>query len=183
MRRTLLLAAGLIVGPGFAAPAPLAGQGPRWQVDIGAVAIRLPAWLSADSLRASLSYEPDTGTAIAGFLADLNGDGTPDSVFRVAAAICGTNCQYALVDGQTHRSLGTVGGSVIVVRPPLLNGYPTIGTYGHSSAEAGYWSTWVFDGAAYVTVETVHVEGASQTRLFESLRDIPGWPPPPRGPR
>jgi len=66
----------------------------------------------------------------------------------------------------------------VVVRPPVINGYPVIQVYGHSSAEAGFWSTLVFDGGAYVAVATVYVEGLSQTRLFETLRGLPYWPAP-----
>jgi len=154
-------------------------QGPEWQFSHQSAApIRVPSWLPADSLRAALSYDVDSTEAIAGFLADLNRDGIQDYVFRFSRAVCGTNCEYALVDGRTHRALGTVGGTVVVARPPVINGYPIIQAYGHSSAEAGYWSTLVFDGRAYVAVATMYVEGPSQTRLFDTLRGMPYWPTP-----
>ena len=99
-----------------------------------------------------------------------------DAAFVPLAAYaqsCGTNCQYPLVDGRTHRALGTVGGSVVVVRAQVINGYPVIQVYGHGSAEARHWSTLVCDGAAYVAVGTVYLEGLSQARLFETLRHVP----------
>ena len=65
----------------------------------------------------------------------------------------------------------------MVVRAPVINGYPVIQAYGHkASAEDGYWSTLVFDGRAYVAVATMYVEGLSRTRLFDVLRDVPYWP-------
>ena len=156
-------------------------QGPEWQFGYqSAVPIRVPSWLPVDSLRAALGYDIDATEAIAGFLADLNRDGVQDYVFRFSRSVCGTNCEYALVDGRTHRALGRAGGTVVVVRPTVINGYPVIEAYGHSSVDAGYWSTMVFDGRAYVAVASVYVEGISQTRLFESLRGIPSWPARPR---
>jgi hypothetical protein len=153
-----------------------ASQGSDWRFSYSSAApITLPVWIRADSLRAALSYE--AGESVAGFLADLNGDGTDDYVFRFSRATCGTNCEYLLVDGRTRRRLGTVGGSVVVIHSPGINGYPTVHSYGHSSADAGYWSTSVYDGQAYVTVSSVFVEGTSRTWLFESLEKIPYWPP------
>ena len=173
---SILLGATLVVG-GRATVA--VAQGPEWQFSFQSAApIRIPGWLSADSLRAALSYDVDSTEAVAGFLADLNRDGIQDYVIRFSRTACGTNCEYALIDGRIHRNLGTVGGSVVVVRPLLINKYPVIEVYGHSSADAGYWSTLVFDGRAYVAVGTVYVDGVSQTRLFESLRGVPHWPAP-----
>jgi hypothetical protein len=154
-------------------------QSPEWQFGYqSATPIRVPGWLRADSLRSALSYDGDSSEAIAGFLADLNRDGIQDYVFRFSRAVCGTNCEYALVDGRTHRTLGKLGGTVVIVRPQVINGYPVIQTYGHSSVDSGYWSTAVFDGSAYVAVASVYVEGISQTRLFDSLKDIRSWPVP-----
>lgn len=165
---------------GLLIPATVAvAQSPEWQFSYqSAVPIRVPAWLRADSLRAVLSYDVDSTEAVAGFQADLNRDGIQDYVFRFSRTGCGTNCEYALVDGRTHRTLGRVGGTVLVVRRTVINGYPVIEGYGHSSVDSGYWSTLVFDGRAYVAVASVYVEGVSQTRLFESLKGIPHWPAP-----
>ena len=156
-------------------------QSPEWQFSFeSATPIRVPTWLRNDSLRSAMSYDIDSTEAIAGFLADLNRDGVQDYIFRHSRTGCGTNCEYTLVDGRTNRTLGTVGGTVMVVRPQVINGYPVIQNYGHSSADSGYWSTLVFDGRAYVGVSTVYVEGPSQERLFETLRGIPHWPAAPR---
>jgi hypothetical protein len=159
-----------------------AGQGAEWKFSFqSATPIALPPWLSRDSVRAALGYDQNPDEVVAGFLADLNRDGADDYVLRYSRAACGTNCEYALLDGRTHRSLGIAGGSVVVVRATRINGYPVIQGYGHSSADAGYWSTSVFDGQRYVSVSSVYVEGVSQMSLFDTLKDIPSWPP--AGPR
>lgn len=158
-----------------------ASQGPEWQFNLqSATPVELPSWMSRDSLRAALYYERESPAPVAGFLADLNQDGTPDYVFRVSLDSCGSNCEYVLVDGLTHETLGRVGGSIVYVRPPVINGYPTVQSYSHGSADSGHWSTSVFDGASYVFVSGVEVEGESLRRLFETLREIPYWPQPAR---
>ena len=154
-------------------------QGREWRFGYqSATPIRVPDWLRVDSLRAVLSYDVDSTEAIAGFLADLNRDGVEDYVFRFSRTGCGTNCEYALVDGRTHRTIGRVGGSVVFVGPVVINGYPVIRGYGHSSVDAGEWSTAVFNGQTYEFVGSVFVEGSSQARLFRSLEHVPFWPPP-----
>jgi hypothetical protein len=174
VRRWASLLLGVATSPGLGPT--LAGRGVEWQFAFwSATPISLPPWLRVDSLRAALSYTPHE--AVAGFVADLNHDGTADYVLRFSRAVCGSNCEYAVVDGRTRRSLGTVGGSVLVVRPPMINGYPVIQAYGHSSAEAGYWSTAVYDGREYVSIGTVYVEGGSQSRLLDALKNTPVWPP------
>jgi hypothetical protein len=176
------LVALLLVGLGASAGAltTVAAQGPEWRFNVRSAApIELPPWLDRDSLGASLGYEY-TPEVVAGFLADLNHDGTEDYVFRFSLDVCGTNCQYMLVDGASHQTLGMVGGSVVVVRLPIINGYPVIHSYGHSSADAGIWSTSVFDGEGYVFVGGVYLDGELLDRHFESLREIPYWPPPNR---
>ncbi len=175
------LVALLLLGPVFTGGAmtTLAAQGPEWQFTAqSATPLELPPWLPRDSLRAALSYYEDSPAVVAGFLADLNHDGTQDYVFRASLDVCGTNCEYVLVDGESHRTLGRVGGSVVFVRLPMINDYPVIQTYGHSSADAGSWSTSVFDGQRYVFVGSVSLEGVSLRRHFETLREIPFWPPP-----
>lgn len=160
-------------------PMPLSAQGQEWQFSAqSAGPLELPDWLSRDSLRAALSFDEESPEVIGGFLADINQDGTQDYVFRFSIDTCGSNCQYSLVDGHTHQRLGTVGGSVLVVRLPVINGYPVIQSYGHSSADAGYWSTSVFDGRSYVSVSSIYLEGESLKWLFDTLREIPYWPPP-----
>jgi hypothetical protein len=173
--RAALLASSLTFGCASTA----AGQGVEWQFGFqSATPIALPAWLPRDSVRSALGYDEAPDDVVSGFLADLDRDGTDDYVLRSSRALCGSNCEYALVDGRTHRSLGTVGGSVIVVRATRINGFPVIQSYGHSSAEAGYWNTSVFDGRMYTNVSSVYVEGASQVHLFDTLKDVPWWPPP-----
>lgn len=175
-RRAALL---LLASVWFPGATTLAAQGSEWRFSAQSAApITLPSWLASDSLRTALSYNQEPAGAVAGFLADLNLDGTFDYVLRASLEVCGSNCEYLLVDGQTRSALGRVGGSVLVVGPRLVNGYPVIQAYGHSSADSGRWSTSVFDGERYVAVSTIYLEGESLTRLFETLRDIRFWPPP-----
>jgi hypothetical protein len=136
-----------------------------------AAPVAIPQWLSADSLRHALGYEP--ADQVWGLTADLDRDGTTDYVFQYSLAVCGTNCQYAIVDGRSGRRLGLIGGTVLVVGDLFINGLPVIHTYGHSSAAAGHWSTLVYDGKGYVPVETVYLEGESLKHLFEGIGGIP----------
>ncbi|UCG89036.1 MAG: hypothetical protein JSW71_11060 [Gemmatimonadota bacterium] len=180
LRQLLRLVALLLVGLGTSGGAltTVAAQGPEWHFNVHSVApIELPSWLDRDSLAASLGYEY-TPEVITGFLADLNQDGTEDYVFNTSLDACGTNCEYLPVDGASHQSLGWVGGSIVFVRLPLINGYPVIHSYSHVSADAARWSTSVFDGERYVFVGVVYLEGDLLDRHMDSLREIPYWPPP-----
>jgi hypothetical protein len=152
-------------------------QGVDWSFDASTSSpVDLPAWLPADSVRVALGYE---GTdRVIGMVVDLNGDRVEDYVFQFSREVCGTNCQYALVDGKTRRSLGEVGGSVVWVRGQLINGYPVINAYGHSSADSGYWSTSVYDGRRYVGVDAVWLTGTALERQFEQVRNVRHGPPP-----
>jgi len=152
-------------------------QGEAWLFNAqSATPLSLPDWLDGEALRLELGYSDPSTTEISGFRADLNADATEDYVLRTSLDVCGTNCEYLLVDGGTHDVLGRVGGSVIVVGPATINGYPVIRAYGHSSADSGRWSTSVFDGRSYVFVGSVELEGTSLTRLFETIGDLPYWP-------
>jgi hypothetical protein len=73
-----------------------------------------------------------------------------------------------------------VGGSVVFVRGRLINGYPVINAYGHSSADSGYWSTSIYDGRQYVGVDAVWLSGIALERHFEQLSHVRHGPP--RGP-
>lgn len=151
-------------------------QGLEWQFSAqSAAVISLPDWLVSDSLRAALGYY-DASQRLAGFEADLDLDGTMDYVLRASLEVCGSNCDYVLVDGSTRSTLGRVGGSVLFVGPMRINGYPILRMYGHSSADSGSWSTSVFDGQRYVSIGSVYLEGESLDRLFEERRDVPFWP-------
>jgi hypothetical protein len=175
-RRFVILTLVLLLG---GRDAVALAQGTEWQFSYeSARPVRLPAWLRTDSLRAALSYDLDSTEVVAGFVADINRDGVQDYVFRFSRTACGTNCEYALIDGRTHREVGRLGGTVVVVRPRVINGYPVIESYGHSSVDAGYWSTAVFDGGTYVTVASHYIEGSSRQQFFDALRAIPAWPPP-----
>jgi hypothetical protein len=157
-------------------PLGLSGQGAEWSFTAqSASPVSLPSWMATDSLRTALSYDAPS-QPVSGFLADVNRDGTQDYVLRASLDVCGSNCEYLLIDGLSTRVLGRVGGSVIYVGPTIVNGYPVIHAYGHSSADSGYWSTLVFDGETYVPAGVVYLEGESLGRLFDSLREVPAWP-------
>jgi hypothetical protein len=170
---------------GFAAVAlvlslagPAAAQTPSWSFNAGSVEpIEIPEWLDADSLRDALSFEPGSGEVLHGLFADLNGDGVDDIVLRFSLDVCGTNCQFEIIDGVTRRSLGLVGGSMVFVGDRSINGYPIIYQYGHSSADAGTWSTLVHDGRKYVDVGYVRLGRDGLEWLSEQLTDVPRGPP------
>jgi hypothetical protein len=77
----------------------------------------------------------------------------------------------------SYQLLGQVGGSIVFVGLPLINGYPVIHRYSHVSADAARWSTSVFDGERYVFVGGVYLEGELLDRHMEGLRETPYWPP------
>ena len=150
----------------------LLGQEGAWRFDAqSASPIAIPPWLSADSLRYALEYERID--QISGLRADLNADGVTDYVFQYSTSVCGTNCQYAIVDGRSRRRIALLGGTVVVIQNLFINRYPVINTYGHSSADAGYWSTLVFDGEAYVSLGSVYVQGGSLERVFGGIEHVP----------
>lgn len=155
---------------------PAAAQTPEWSFDArtGGV-IDIPAWLHADSLRDALGY--GAGAPVSGLVVDLNRDGADDYLFQFSTDVCGSNCQWEIVDGGGRRSLGLVGGSVMFVGGQTINGFPTMHAYGHSSADSGSWGTSVFDGREYSAVSWVWLEGEAVRRLFERLKDVPRGPP------
>ena len=173
-RTTELLLATVLMAAG---KSHVFAQGMEWQFSAQSAApITLPSWAARDSIRAALSYYDGVSRPLAGFLADLNRDGTQDYVLRASLEVCGSNCEYLLVDGHTRSTIGRVGGSVLFVGPSEVNGYPVIRAYGHSSADAGSWSIFVFRSGGYVVIDSVYLQGESLDRLFESLRDVPSWP-------
>ncbi len=137
--------------------------------------IKIPVWISADSLRDVLEYE--TVDEIKGIIVDLNRDSIDDYIFEFSMNVCGSNCQYDIIDGKTHRSLGLIGGSVIYFRKQFINGYPVINQYGHSSSDSGYWSTTVYNGNQYVGVNDIWIKGETVDSLFSTLKNISFVPP------
>ncbi len=172
----------LVVFFAVLAAKPACAQNPEWSFNAKTPSpIPIPAWLPADSLRYALAYY-ETGDEIRGLVVDLNRDGVTDYILQYSREVCGTNCQYALVDGSTRRSLGLVWGSVLYIGAQFINGYPVISQYGHSSADSGSWSTLVYDGRQYVSVGSLWLDGASLERVFEELKDVP-YGAPPHDPR
>ncbi len=135
-------------------------------------ALELPNSPSVEAALAYLEYLP--GEPVVGVLADLNRDGADDYVIRSSTRLCGTaGCPYALIDGKRGERLGEVFGNPIVVRHQLINGYPVINAYGHSSADSGTYGTFVFDGKDYVLVSHVSLSGDSLAELFQEINQIP----------
>jgi len=135
-------------------------------------ALELPESPSIAAALAYLDYQP--GEPIVGLRADLNQDGTDDYVIRSSTGLCGTGgCSYALIDGSRLERLGEVFGNPVLVRGRMINGYPVINAYGHSSADSGTYGTFVFDGKEYVLVSHVSLSGASLAELFDEINQIP----------
>jgi hypothetical protein len=136
--------------------------------------LKLPLRLEAESM--DLDY--DTPDSVSGLMTDLNGDGTPDFVLRSALSLCGAsgNCPFAIVDGATQRVLGHPGGNRLYFRGRRINGWPVIQSWWHMSASSGLYSTWVFDGTAYVDLASVPVEGEGLEHLFTQLDSVPAAP-------
>jgi len=163
----------LVVSLALLSAAPACAQDPEWSFNAKTPSpIQIPGWLPADSLRNALAYH-EAADQIKGLAVDLNRDGAIDYILQYSREVCGTNCQYELIDGRTRRSIGLVGGSVVYIRAQAINGYPVINQYGHSSADSGSWSTLVFDGQQFVSVGTVWLEGAALEHLFGELKDVP----------
>ena len=134
--------------------------------------LELPKSPGIESALGYLDYQP--GEPAFGLLADLNRDGTDDYLIRSSTRICGNaGCSYALIDGERLARLGQVFGNPIVMRGQLINGYPVINAYGHSSADSGTYGTFVFDGDEYVLVSRVHLSGGALAELFAEIDQVP----------
>jgi hypothetical protein len=120
-----------------------------------------------------LEYSPRD--SVFGATIDLNADGAPDFLIRSAPSLCGAsgNCTAVIVDGRSKRPLGTIGGNRFYVRARRINGWPVIQTWWHMSAGSGIYSTYVFDGAGFVQLAGVPVEGDGLESLFKQLDSVP----------
>ncbi|NNG17545.1 MAG: hypothetical protein HKM89_13800 [Gemmatimonadales bacterium] len=153
--------------------ASLPAQEGDWAFTVHSAAeLELPKSPSVESALGYLDYQP--GEPVFGFRADLNRDGSDDYVVRSSTRLCGTGgCSYALIDGKRLERLGQVFGNPIVIRGQMINGYPVVNAYGHSSADSGTYGTFVFDGEEYVLVSGVHLSGESLSDLFDKLNRVP----------
>jgi hypothetical protein len=174
MRFPLLVASAMLVslGSGRAQDPPP----PRpWGVGMeDVIAIGVP-----QAVRGQLDdLEYEATDTIKGLAVDLNGDGVNDYVVQAAPSLCGNGgCPYGLFDGATGKALGQIAGSPLVVRPENAHGFPIIEAYGHLNAESATYTTYTFDGTAYVATLTRTLQGAPLDSLEAALRRISLWRP------
>jgi hypothetical protein len=134
----------------------------------------LPAGIDLRSL--DLDYE--NADSVIGESVDLNADGRADLLLRSAPSLCGAsgNCSFVIIEGKTHRSLGTIGGNRLYIRHRQINTWPVIQSWWHMSAGSGIYSTYVFDGTQYVLLAAVPVEGDGLLSLFPLLDSVKARP-------
>jgi hypothetical protein len=120
---------------------------PPWTLDVrNAQTLHLPAVIYESVARMD-RFDPKD---VAGATADLNSDGTIDYIVRGPKEDCGTGgCPYHLYDGRSGKSLGSVFGGTIIVRPEMKHGYPVVQELSHGGAGAASLSTYEFDGTIY----------------------------------
>src|SRR6185312_14420421 len=106
------------------------------------------------------------------------GGATKDYIIQSAQSLCGNGgCDYAIVDGATGKSLGTVFGGTLVVGGAAAHSFPAIETVSHLSAESVTDATYSFDGSCYVESSTRVVSGASLDSLDSRLAKLPRFRP------
>jgi hypothetical protein len=117
------------------------------------------------------------GTPLTGIVTDLNGDRIPDYIIKLH--LCGTGgCPYRIVDGATTKDLGTIFGRPLIVRAERNHGFPNIDVYSHGGASSGTFTSYVFDGKAYVERSRRLIEGCEAgDSLFKLIDRIPRWRP------
>lgn len=118
--------------------------------------------------------EYDDTSSVQGAIVDLNGDGTKDYIIQSAPSLCGNGgCDYAIVDGASGKSLGTIFGGTLVVGGGTAHGFPVIETVSHLSAESVTDAMYAFDGSSYVQTSTRVVSGAALDSLDTRLGALP----------
>lgn len=143
----------------------------RWvltRADVAVVAVPSATRDQLDDL------EYDDTSSMQGAMVDLNGDGVKDYIIQSAPSLCGNGgCDYAIVDGASNKSLGTIFGGTLVVGGAAAHGFPVIETISHLSAESVTDATYAFDGSSYVQTSTRVVSGASLDSLDTRLGALP----------
>jgi len=169
---SLLAVACMLSGDAFqGAPQPPWGLGPN-----SVIPINVPAAVRS----AVTDFEYDETDSIRGVVVDLNRDGFVDYLIASAPSLCGTGgCTYAVVEGATERAMGQFFGSALYVRAEMAHGYPVIGALGYVAGSSANYTTYTFNGTAFVVTSTRLVTGASLDRLLATLRRIPMWRPRP----
>jgi len=108
-----------------------------------------------------------------GLLIDLNGDGVPEYIVRAAPARCGERgCPYAIFDGASFRSLGTIFGSAIYVRAARSQKFAVVNTYSAVGTDSATYTTYAYDRTRYVTRESVQLSGDALRRLHDELAGV-----------
>jgi hypothetical protein len=161
----------------LAATSALPAQSPAsgdWAVSSGDFRFlrQLPTGLDSSVLD---DLEYSSQDSVFGATVDLNADGVADLLIRSAPSLCGAtgNCTVVIVDGRSGRAVGSIGGSLLFVRARRINSWPVIQTWWHMSAGSGLYSTYVFDGAQFVALAAVPVEGDGLQSLFLQLDSVP----------
>ena len=136
----------------------------------------LPPGLDSTML---LDLEYGRTDSVVGTAMDLNADGTPDFLIESARSLCGAsgNCSFVIVDGRSRRSVGTLGGNRLFFRQRRVNAWPVIQTWWHMSARSGLYSIYVFDGAHYVQLAAVPVQGDGLDPFSRQLDSVRTRPP------
>ena len=151
-------------------------QRPPWVLEgRNVVAINLPAAIraaaSADALQhAMLSNE------FKGVTADLNGDADDDYLLQGDRESCGTGgCPYVIVDGASAAPVGLLFGDPIVVRAESTRAFHDIDVYSRGSSTSGSFTSYVYDGSAYVRRSIRALTGSDVSILFAELDRLPRW--------
>lgn len=158
-------------------PNPLSAQAlDGWRLSSADVtALALPATVHRQDL--DLEYDID-GPPVQGREVDLNDDGRADFLVRSATTLCGAtgSCPFAIVEGATGRVVGTVMGSIIVIRRQHVNGSAVLHTWSSTSADAGEFVRYEFDGRAYRRRAAAIHSGSAQDALKNEMRRLPELP-------
>ena len=105
-----------------------------------------------------------------GLLVDLNGDGVPEYLVRAAPARCSERgCPYAIFDGASFHSLGTIFGSVIYVRAARSETFAIINTFSPNGGDSATYTTYAYNHTRYVARESVQLSGDALRRLRDEL--------------
>lgn len=112
-------------------------------------------------------------TKAASLSVDINYDGANELIVKSNDGTCGTGgCFFSVFDGKTGRNLGEQFGGMLYFHEPLINGWPVLEVYGHSSAESGTFATWVMEGGRYLAVADVFLQGALLKQHVDKLQSM-----------
>lgn len=121
-------------------------------------------------------FDPEfaEGEVIRGTAIDLDGDGTADFVLRAGVALCGAtgNCEFAVVDGKSHRMQGRISGAYLVVTTERMHEWPVIQSWSNLGADSGVFATYANDGAGYRRVASLSLSGPAREAVLKALRQI-----------